>query len=266
MVTHIEVVDVSPVGDEHAVPSELFLDPAGEEGLVGMGRDAVDGRGIDHGGQGAGAEAGQERAEEFLAKVVLGDDGRGAVLTAGRHAIAHEMLQGHGAVVGVDMVRVLTLDGDGLDAGHLGLEVGILAEAFPDARPARVAAEVHDRGEHPRALRGTGLIGHRLAEHAGIFAVERRGDIDLLRIEGTVGKVGGTMDHVESIDARDADEFHGLLLDLADHRGGLLAAVGGIVHDIEDGTDLVFAEDLLEFRRVDRLMGLVFQDGNVELD
>ena len=124
------------------------------------------------------------------------------------HTIAHIMLYGDGAVLVVNLVGIGALDGKCLLAGHLGLEVRVLAETLPDARPAGVAAKVHDRGEHPRHTCGTGLIGHGLAHHAGIFPVESCGQVHLLRIEGTVRQVSGAVNHVKAVDARNADFGH----------------------------------------------------------
>ena len=189
MVAGEEVVDVGPVGHEHAVPVQLLLHPAGEEGLVRMRGDAVDGSGIDHRGEGAGLEALLERTEILLAQVVLRDVGGGAVLAGVRHAIAHEMLDAHGRMFQVDMVGILSLDGHGLGAGHLGLQVRVLTPTFPLTRPARVTPEVHHRREHPRALRGACLIGHRMAHHPGKIAVEGGPEVDFLRVEGAVCEV-----------------------------------------------------------------------------
>ena len=183
VVARIEIVDVGPVRHQQAVPVQLLLHPAGEQQRIGMRRDAVDGGGIHHGGEGAGLEALLERAEEFFAQVILSDIGRGAVLSGERHAIAHEVLEAHGTVLQADVIGVAALDGDRLDAGHLGLQVRIFAETLPDTGPARIAAQVHDGREHPRALCGPGLIGHGPAHRKGIVAVEGGTEVDLLGIE-----------------------------------------------------------------------------------
>ena len=230
-----------------------------------MRRDAVDRGGIDHRGQRARLETLLERAEELLAQVVLGDVGRRTVLAAERHAVAHIMLDAHRGVLQVDVVGVSALDGHRLRAGHLGLQIGILAPALPLAGPARVAAQVHHRREHPGHLGGAGLIGHRMAHHRRVLAVERGAEVDLLRIEGAVGQVGRAVDHIQAVDARDADFLHRDLLDLPDHRGRVLARMRAVVHHIEDGTDLVFAQDLVELGGVQRFVGVVLQHENGEL-
>ena len=266
MVTLEEVVNVGPVRDQHAVPAQLLLHPAAQQNGVGVGGNAVDGGRVHHGGEGAGAEALQEGSEELLAEIVLCNDGRGAVLAGNRNAVTHEVLDGDGGILQADMIGVGALDGQGFLAGHLGLQVGIFTEALPDARPAGVAAQVHHRGEHPRHLGGTGLISHGTAHQAGIFPVEGGRQVYFLRIERTVREVRGTVNHVQAIDAGNADGFHALFLNLAHHGGRLLARMGGVVHHIEDGAHLILADNLVQLGRIDGLAGLVFQYGNVKLD
>ena len=48
--TSIEIVDVCPVGDEHTIPSCLFLQPSCQDVLVGVHWHTVDGSGIHHHG------------------------------------------------------------------------------------------------------------------------------------------------------------------------------------------------------------------------
>ena len=266
VVAHIEVVNVGPVRHKHAVPAQLFLDPSAQKDGVGMRRDAIDGGAVHHGGEGAGAEAFQERGEKLLAEVVLGDNGRRTVLAAHRNAITDEVLEGNGAVLQVNMIGIFPLNGDGFFAGHFRLQIRVFAIAFPQTRPARVAAQVHHRGEHPRHLRGAGLIGHGAAHHAGVFAVEGGREVYLLRVERTVREVGGAMNHVHAIDTGNADGLHALFLNLAHHGGRLLAGMGGIVHHIEDGPHLVLADNLLQLGRVDGLARAVLQHGDVQLD
>ena len=266
MVPHIEVVNVGPVGHQQAVPVELFFHPAAEQDGVGVGGDAVDGGRIHHGGEGAGAEAFQERGEVFLPQVVFGDIGRRTVLSGMRNAISHEVLQGHGHVFQVNVVGIGSLQGQRFLTGHFGLQEGVFAEAFPDTRPARVATQVHHRGEHPRHLGGAGFIGHGVAHHTGEIPFEGGADVDFLRIQRAFHQIGGAMDHVHAIDAGNADGFHGLLLDLAHHGSRLLARVGGVMHDVQDGTHLVLADDQVQFQGVDGFVGGIFQGGDVQLD
>ncbi len=265
MVPLPEIVDIGPVRHEEAVPAQLFLHPAGEQQGVGVRGDAVDGGGIHHGGECACPEAFQERSEVLLPEVVFGNVGRRTVLSAQRDAIAHEMLDGHGDVLPVNVVRVFPLQGEGFLAGHFGLEIGVFPEAFPLARPARVPSQVHHRGKDPGDLRRTGFVSHRAAHHPGIFPVESGAQVDFLRVQRAFHQIGCPVDHVHAIDTGDADGFHGFFLDLAHHGGGFLAAVGAVVHHVEDGAHLVLADDAVQLGRVYGLVGIVLQHGNVQL-
>ena len=266
MVTHIEVVNIGPVGHQHAVPAKLLLHPAGEQQCIGVRGNAVDGGRVHHSGKGTGAEALQKRSEELLTKVVLGNVGRCAVLARSRDAIAHEVLDGNGHVLQVNVVGIGALQGQGFLAGHLGLQIGIFAEALPDTGPAGIATEVHHRGEHPRHLRGAGFVGHGRTHLPGKLAVEGGAQVDLLRIQGTFVDIGRAVNHIQAVDAGNADSFHGLLLNLAHHGGRMFAGVGGVMHHIEDGAHLVLSDDFVQLGGIDGLMGIVLQRGYIELD
>ncbi len=90
--TSIEIVDVCPVGDEHTIPSSLFLQPSCQDVLVGMHWHTVDGSGIHHHGQGSSLQTRQERSEVLLSQVGWRDIGWRTVFTGPRHTIAHEVL------------------------------------------------------------------------------------------------------------------------------------------------------------------------------
>ena len=49
-----KVIDVGPVGHQHAVPLQVFLQPLGEIFVAGMHGHAVDGSRVDHHGQRTG--------------------------------------------------------------------------------------------------------------------------------------------------------------------------------------------------------------------
>ena len=74
------------------------------------------------------------------------------------------------------------------------------------------------------------------------------------------------MDHIQAIDARDADSLHRHFLHLANELRRLLAALRPVVQHVQDGTDLVVADNLFEFGPVQVLTGLVLhlQDGDLD--
>ena len=189
MVPGVEIVDVSPIRHNKTVPIEFLLDPTGQQFLVGMGRNTIDGGGVDHGGQSTGLETLFERAEIFLPQIIISNICRCAVFAGVRDSIAYEVLDADSGMLKVDMVRVISLDRHDFGAGHLGLEIGILPPALPMPWPAGITTEIHDRGENPTNLSRPGLVSESLTHHSGIFPVESRSQIDFLRIEGTIGKV-----------------------------------------------------------------------------
>ena len=131
-----------------------------------MDGHAVDARGVDHEGERTGLGSGLERGEILLAYHLRGEVGRSAVLARPRGAIGEIMLDGSGDIVLADMVRVIALIGFDLLGHHPGVHNRTLAETLVDARPARVAAEVHDGIEHPGAVSGTALISRHLSHVA----------------------------------------------------------------------------------------------------
>ena len=189
MVPLPEVAYVGPVGHYHTVPARRFLGPSGEQFLAGVQHLAVVAGRIDHKGERAGLDAGLERNEVFLLELALGNHRRSAVLTGNRGTIGHEMLDGNGHVLRVDMVRVRTLKAEGLLHSHTGLHIRVLAVALPHARPALVAAQVKGRGEDPRNIAGPGLVGADASHLVGESVVERGCKREFLREEGGAGGI-----------------------------------------------------------------------------
>ena len=173
-----------------------------------MGRNTIDGRGIDHSGQSACLEALLERAEIFLPQIIKGNISRSAVLTRMRDTITQEVLDADSGVLKVDMVGIVSLDRLCLGTGHLRLKIGVLPPTLPMPRPAGITTEIHDRREYPCHLSGPGLISESLAHHSGIFPVESGSQVDFLRVKGSVSEIRSPVDHVQAIDARDSDQFH----------------------------------------------------------
>ena len=46
-----KIIDISPVGYNHTVPIQVFLQPLGQQFIIGMYRHPVNGTGIGHNGQ-----------------------------------------------------------------------------------------------------------------------------------------------------------------------------------------------------------------------
>ena len=215
-----------------------------------MSRDAIDGGGVDHCGHGASLEALFKRAEIFLSQVIDRNISGSSVLPRERSAVADKVLDADSGVLKVDVVGIVTLDGHCLRPCHLGLKIGIFSPAFPMPRPAGIPAKVHDRREYPSDLGGPGLVGQSLTHHPGIFPVEGGGKVDLLRVQGAVSKIRGSVNHVQPVNARDSDLFHRDILDLTDYRGSLLPGAGNILQKVKDRSHLVLSNDTGQFGRI----------------
>ena len=105
-----------------------------------------------------------------------------------------------------------------------------------------------------------------MAHHPGIIAVESGPEVDFLRIEAAVGKIGSAVDHVQSIDARDADVLHGLLLDLGKVIRRLRTVEGVALQDVQDGSYLVLAEEDVHLRGIHVVAGIVRDIVDGDLD
>ena len=87
-----------------------------------------------------------------------------------------------------------------------------------------------------------------------------------MREYGPVGKIIRAMDHVQTVNTRDSDLLHRFFLDLADHGCRLLPGMGPSVHHVQDGSNFIYPEYFVQLGRIKGLMGVVFKDGNGELD
>ena len=266
MVADEEVVDVGPVGYEHTVPAEFFLHPAAQKNGICVSRDAVYGSRVHHGGKGACTETFKERGEEFLAEVVLHNVCGSAVLAGCWHAVGHEVLQAHRGMECIHVIGVVTLDGAGFHRGHHCLQVGVLAEALPQTGPARLAAEVHNGRKHPRNACSAGFIGHGFTHYPCIFRLEGGGDVHFLGEKRSVRKIGRSMDHIQAIDTGYAEEVHRHLLNLTHHFKGLNAAVGVVMHSVENGAHLVVSNHIGKLGGIDGLVGVVLDYADIQLD
>ena len=125
------------------------------------------------------------------------------------------MLYTYGNVLVVNMIRILSLKGFRLSHRHLSVQVRVFTITLPLPWPDRIPAEVHHRREHPRNHSGPCLVSHDLTHRTGIFTIECRREVYLLREKGSVVQVACAVDHIKTIDARDSDLLHRLFLDLA---------------------------------------------------
>src|SRR5690554_8039702 len=139
----IEVVDVGPVGNNHTVPAEVFLEPLGQQLVAGVHGHAVDRSRVDHDGEGAGFNGLQKGRKVLFTQVLLADDGRGPVFAGHRYAVAHVVLHRYGNFFFADVVGVLALEAENGFAAHFGIQIGVFSVAFPHAGPAGIASQIN---------------------------------------------------------------------------------------------------------------------------
>ena len=140
-----EIVDVCPVGHNHTVPIQVFLEPLGKEFVIGMDGHTVDGTRVDHDGQGTLTDSRQIRRKMLFTQVVRGDDGRCTVLATGSGSIAHVVLHAHGNMLSINVIRVFTLEASYHGLTHLGIHQRVFAKVFPHTWPKRIAHKVEGR-------------------------------------------------------------------------------------------------------------------------
>ena len=207
-----QVVDVGPVGDQHAVPAEVLLQPLGQVLVACVQRHAVHAGRVDHHGQRARHGCCAERFEVLLPEHLRRQVRRRAVLARPRRAVGKVVLRAGAHVEGVDVVGVLALVSLNLCHHHLRVHHGVLAEALPNTRPSGVAPQVHHRVVHPGAVRGSALVGRNLGPPSYQFGIERRRHVDGLRKERPPHGVRHAMVVVQSVDVGNAQVFHRLPL------------------------------------------------------
>ena len=188
------------------------------------------------------------KAGEILFKeFAVGDAGGRAVLAADDGAVCQIVLEAGSDIVHADVVGILTLETEGEGGGHAAVDEDILAEAFPYAGPEGGASDVHHRAVYPGDEAGAGLIGGNLADAAGDGDVERCTLAHFLGEERSAEGVVGTVDLIDAIEfghtvtMEGADAVDGAD-DVSPYGGSLCVALG----DVEDGSDVVLAEDVVD--------------------
>ena len=177
-----------------------------------MHRDTIDRAGVDHHRQRTSQGRSLKGLKIFLAQHLWRDVCWCAVLTCPGGTIGKIVLGTGTHMILVDMIRVVTLIALNLCCHHLRIDDGIFAKALIDARPAWVTAQVDNRIIHPWAIGCTTFVGSNLCTHPNQFGVKRSGHIDWLRKQRTTLRIGYAMVVVETVDVRNADMLHRLLL------------------------------------------------------
>ena len=246
MLAREQVVDVCPVGDDHSVPAQVFLQPLREILITGVYGHSVDTGRVDHDGERSCLDGCLEGLEILLAKHLRRHIGGCAVLAGEGGAIGKIVLHTCGHIVFSQVVGVVSLIAVNLGLRHAGVDNGILAEALPDAAPSRVAAEVEHGVVDPRTVAGAALIGCGLGHGLSQRGVERGSQVDGLGEEGSCLRVGDAVVVVKAVDVGNAHALHRLLLNQTDPVLPLVDGGCSGAGRIENGAHLVFRDDGVE--------------------
>jgi hypothetical protein len=216
-------------------------------------------------------DGGAEWRQVVLAQLSLGDHRGGPVLPAHRNAVAKKVLAGGGDEDGTGRgtrdegrgtcgskqrvehrPRIFLLPDHRL-ASHHRRQVDIFAIRLEEARPERLASEIHHRREVPRNAGGARLVCRDLvlAPHEG--RIPGGGHREVLGEDRPADHVVEAVHRVDPIDHRDRDPLAGRN---ALHRRDELAPPRRRqrpVRDVEQRADVVPQEGVLQLRRVELL-------------
>ena len=241
-----EVVDVCPVGDEHAIPLQVFLQPLRQVFIAGMYGLAIDAGGVHHHRQRSGKGSGLEGLEVFLTQHLRRHISRRAVLAGPGSTIGEIVFRAGADMVATQVVGIVALIALDFGFHHASVHNSILAEALVDARPARVTAEVYHGVINPRAVGSTAFVSRNLCTRAGELGVKRCCEVDGLREQRARLRIGHTVIMVEAVDVRNADILHRLLLDQLNPLLPLLHGGSTRARRIQDATHLPVLDDRVE--------------------
>ena len=213
----MQIVYISPVGDYHAIPTQLLFEPNGEHLIIGVEGHAIHYSRIHHNRKRSGTNGHLEWLKIFFPQVGGADRCRRAVLATHRIAVSKIMLQARCHILWSQVIRVAALIALDHFHSHYAIDIRVFAETFPDATPRRVATEVHNRTETPWNRTGTRLVGTNCCTLAHQISIERRSHIDFLWKHSASGGVGGAMVLVHSVYYGYSLIFHRLLLNAANH-------------------------------------------------
>ena len=151
--------DGAVVADGDAAKAPVLAQQVLQQPGVGAGGDAVDGVQRHHHAAGAGVDGRAVGWQVVLVHAQRAHVDHVVVAAAFDRAVQREMLDaGHDAVGARRRRALVALDGGPRDARD---EIGVLAEAFRGAAPARIARDVdHGREGHVQAVGGGFDRGH----------------------------------------------------------------------------------------------------------
>ena len=212
---------------------------------------AIDRGRIYHHRQRTGESCSLEGLEIFLADHQRVEIGWCTILTSPGGTIGKVVLRAGTYVILVDMIVVITLITSDLCHHHLSVYNGILTETLIHTRPARIATQIHHRVKHPGTVGCTTLISRNLRTSTSQFWIKRSTEVDRLREKGSTLRISHTVVVIQTIDIRDAQILHRLLLNLRDPLLPLLHRSGTGTWGIQDRAHLPLRDQCIEHHLID---------------
>ena len=133
---------------------------------------------------------------------------------------------------------------------HLRIQDSILTETFIDTRPTWVATQIHHRIINPRTVCCTTLISRNLCSDKCEVGIKRSTQVDWLWEECSSLSIRNTVVVVETIDIRDSDILHRLLLNQLYPFLPLVNAWGTSTWGIENRAHLPLRDKCVEHRLI----------------
>eukprot|EP01022_Parablepharisma_sp_SALTPOND_P020757 TRINITY_DN385_c0_g5_i2.p1 TRINITY_DN385_c0_g5~~TRINITY_DN385_c0_g5_i2.p1 ORF type:complete len:1301 (+),score=540.87 TRINITY_DN385_c0_g5_i2:9683-13585(+) len=185
--------DGAVVGHGQALEAPVTAQQVLQQPGVGGGRRAIDGIERHHHRSGAGIDGGAVRRQVVVVHALRVHVDHVVVAPAFDRAIQREVLHaGHDAIGGDRLA--LALQGMHRDLGDARDQVGVFAETFGGAAPARIAADVHHRREGHVDAVGGGFLGgdaHGAGHHIHVPArcqAQADGEGGAMAVDDVVGK------------------------------------------------------------------------------
>ena len=188
-----QFLDRLPVAHDKALETPLIAQDPGQGEMVARGRHAVETVECAHQGGGAGIDAGLVGGQVDVSQGRKTDLGSVVVAAALGGSVPHVMLETGRNPAGLPIAGSLKPAHRG--GSQKAAQPRILPGPFGDASPARIAGNVHHRGENPVDA-GGGRLG----------CGDRLGPLDELRIPGAGQPEGNRKRRAESVDRVEAED------------------------------------------------------------
>ena len=238
----VNMLDVHPVADDETFESPLSAHHVLHQPAVRVARNAVQLIVCGHHRVGSGVDARFERGgEEYFPYHALREVRGRTVGSVDGLAASHEVF--HAGEHAPRFGKVPALIAPDRCRAHYGYQIGVFAESFAHAAPARVSGNLYVRVEGPLRPGGAHLGGRLLANPLYEFGIERRCLSDTGRVDGASGDLRVAVNGVDSDEQRDLQRA------LACESLEIIGLLGR--QHMQEGADLAVAGHLLDVGRGD---------------